>query len=184
MARPPAGKRSRPAAKLKVWPFFDGSAEDAFRTTRSLPHGHVEAVLKMARKLELDKLIAAKRCPERDLVMAMIVQRVIFPCSKLAATRDWHTTTLAEGRPVAVEVYPGNTGDPTTVLDQVEKLRVRFGLLRVVLVGDRGMLRHPLPQHPRAGVRPFAQLSTSHRNESSPSRSVQTPGAVARTQPQ
>lgn len=48
------------------------SAGEAFRTTRSLPHGHVEAVLKMARKLELDKLIAAKRCPERDLVMAMI----------------------------------------------------------------------------------------------------------------
>jgi len=48
------------------------SAEEAFRTTRSLPHGHVEAVLKMVRKLGLDKLIGAKRCPQRDLVMAMI----------------------------------------------------------------------------------------------------------------
>jgi transposase len=45
-----------------------------------------------------------------------------------------------EGRPVAVEVYPGHTGDPSTVADQVEKLRQRFGLKRVVLVGDRGML--------------------------------------------
>jgi transposase len=45
-----------------------------------------------------------------------------------------------EGRPVALEVYAGNTGDPTTVPDQVEKLRHRFGLSRVVLVGDRGML--------------------------------------------
>ena len=44
------------------------------------------------------------------------------------------------GRPVAVGVYPGNTGDPTTVPDQVEKLRKNFGLRRVVLVGDRGML--------------------------------------------
>ncbi|MBD3266275.1 transposase [bacterium] len=44
------------------------------------------------------------------------------------------------GCPVAVDVYPGNTGDPTTVPDQVEKLRERFGLDRVVLVGDRGML--------------------------------------------
>ncbi len=44
------------------------------------------------------------------------------------------------GRPVAVGVYPGNTGDPSTVPDQVEKLRARFGLKRVVLVGDRGML--------------------------------------------
>jgi transposase len=44
------------------------------------------------------------------------------------------------GRPVAVDVYAGNTGDPSTVPDQVEKLRTRFGLQRVVLVGDRGML--------------------------------------------
>jgi transposase len=48
--------------------------------------------------------------------------------------------TDVQGRPLAVEVYPGNTGDPTTVPDQVEKLRGRFGLKRVVLVGDRGML--------------------------------------------
>jgi transposase len=48
--------------------------------------------------------------------------------------------TNAEGRPVAIEVYPGNTADPTTVPDQVEKLRARFGLTRVVLAGDRGML--------------------------------------------
>ena len=72
------------------------STQEAFRTTRSLPHGHVEAVLEMVRKLELDKLIAAKRCPERDLVMAMIVQRILFACSKLATTRHWHSTTLAE----------------------------------------------------------------------------------------
>ena len=49
----------------------------------------------------------------------------------------------AVGRPVAVEVYPGNTGDPTTVADQVDKLRTRFGLSRVLLVGDRGMLTQP-----------------------------------------
>jgi hypothetical protein len=48
--------------------------------------------------------------------------------------------TDAVGRPVALEVYPGDTGDPTTVPDQVAKLRDRFGLSRVVLVGDRGML--------------------------------------------
>lgn len=49
---------------------------------------------------------------------------------------------LADGKgcPVGVDVYPGNTGDPSTVPDQVEKLRRQFGLERVVLVGDRGML--------------------------------------------
>ena len=72
------------------------STKDAFRTLRSLPHGHVEAVLRMIRKLGLDTLIASKPCRQRDLVLAMIVQRILFPCSKLATTRDWHTTTLAE----------------------------------------------------------------------------------------
>ena len=45
-----------------------------------------------------------------------------------------------EGRPVAIEVYPGNTGDPATVEAQVEKLQRRFHLRQVLLVGDRGML--------------------------------------------
>ena len=49
----------------------------------------------MTRQLGLAAVIASKRCRERDLV-AMVVQRLIDPCSKWAATRPWHTTTLAE----------------------------------------------------------------------------------------
>ena len=213
------------------------SPHDLFATQKSLPHGHVQAVLEMIGKLELDRLISPQRCRERDLVVAMIVQRLIAPCSKLATTREWHTTTLAEelgvteateddlyeamdwlldrqeriekklaarhlregglvlydvsssfyegrtcplaqfghdrdgknglpiivygvmtngeGCPVAVSVYAGNTGDPTTVADQIEKLRERFGLQRVVMVGDRGMLTQPqinkLKQRPGLG---------------------------------
>jgi transposase len=48
--------------------------------------------------------------------------------------------TDARGCPIAVEVYAGNTADPKTVADQVTKLRQRFGLQRVILVGDRGMI--------------------------------------------
>jgi len=195
--------------------------EEFFAVERSLPHGHVQAVLGTMRTLGMDALLAARPCRERDLVLAMIAQRIVDPCSKLATTRLWHATTLAQefgvedadahalydaldwlvrrqarierklakrhlkedaevlfdvssstyygrtcllaaygynrdgqklpcivyglltdraGRPVAVDVYPGNTGDPSTVPDQVEKLRERFGLERVVLVGDRGML--------------------------------------------
>jgi len=213
------------------------SPQDRLATTHTSPHGHVEALLAMIHQLHLESVISSKRCRERDLVVGMIVQRLIDPCSKLATTRAWHTTTLAEelgiadaiedelyaamdwlgerqeriekklaarhltegglvlydvssssyegrtcplayfghnrdgdkqlpiivygvmtdgeGRPVAVEVYPGNTGDPTTVGDQVEKLRERFGLQRVVLVGDRGMLTQPqidkLQKHPGMG---------------------------------
>lgn len=210
---------------------------DLFTTQRTLPHGHVEAILGTIRKLGLDCVISAKPCRERDLVVAMIAERLIHPCSKLATTRRWHATTLAEelgvedadeddlyeamdwlllrkqrierklarrhlvdgaivlydvtssyyegrtcpwarhghdrdgqkglpiivygvmadndGRPIAVEVYAGNTGDPTTVADQVHKLREQFELSRVVVVGDRGMLTQPqidkLKEHPGLG---------------------------------
>src|SRR3954469_9717059 len=71
-------------------------AADAFQITRSLPHGHVEAALKMIRKLGLDEIIASEPSRRRDLVIAMITERLLFPSSKLANTRHWHDTTLAE----------------------------------------------------------------------------------------
>ena len=197
-----------------------------FQIERSLPHGHIAAVLGMTRKLGLDRLLPGK--PERlaKLALAMIVARVIEPAAKLATARqlsedtaahslgavlglgdvdedelytalDWlgqaqpnieaalahkHlkngclvlydlTSSYLEGRscelarygysrdgqrdkpqivfgllcaadgcPVAVEVFEGNTADPTTLAAQIEKLRQRFQLNRVVLVGDRGMI--------------------------------------------
>ena len=71
-------------------------AKDLLRIERSLPHDHVEALLRAIRKLGLDTLIAPKRCRERDLVVAMIVERLIHPRSKLACTRHWKDTTLAD----------------------------------------------------------------------------------------
>jgi hypothetical protein len=71
------------------------------------------------------------------------------PLAKLGHSRDdkkgklqivFGLMTSAQGCPVAVEVYAGNTSDPKTVSDQVTKLRNRFGLQRVILVGDRGMI--------------------------------------------
>ena len=242
--------RKRTLANLTGWPadqieafrrLLKGEklvpAGERLTIEHSKPHGHVEAVLLAIRKLGLEALIAAKRCRERDLVVAMIAECLIHPCSKLASTRHWNDTTLAEelgvadakvdelydaldwlrgrqsrierklaarhvatgdlvlydvtssfyeghtcplaqhghdrdgkkglpiivygvmtdrdGRPVAVQVYPGNTGDPTTVPDQVETLRGRFELSRVVLVGDRGMLTQTrieeLKKHPGLG---------------------------------
>ena len=240
----------RPLANLTDWPAQKVTAlrrvlkdeplvspHEAFAIERSWPHGHVEAVLETIRRIGLDILIGTKRTRERDLVLAMIAERLIAPCSKLATTRLWHSSTLAqgleveeadedelyaamdwllarqsriekklaarhlgegqqllydvsssdyeghtcalmqfghsrdgkrgkpivvygvlsdvEGRPLAVEVYPGNTGDPSTVADRVEKLKGRFGLERVVLVGDRGMLTQTqievLKTHPGIG---------------------------------
>jgi len=69
--------------------------DEVFAIERSIPHGHVEAVLGMVRRLGLDELIGAKRSRQRNLVVAMIVERLIHPCSKLATTRLWKDTTLA-----------------------------------------------------------------------------------------
>ncbi len=76
-------------------------ASSAFLVERNLPHGHVQAVLGTMRRLGLDSLLASKPCRQRDLVMAMIAERLLHPCSKLATTRLWHTTTLAEELHVA-----------------------------------------------------------------------------------
>ncbi len=203
------------------------SPADAFQILRSSPHGHVAATLGTLRRLGLEPILSRSRGPERDLVVAMIVARILEPASKLATARGFHPATatsslsavlgldeavheaqlyraldwlierqqsienalakrhLAEGSlilsdvsstyfegrhcplarfghsrdersgnpqivfglltnvegcPVAVEVFEGNTGDPTTVASQVSKLRERFHLKQIVLVGDRGML--------------------------------------------
>ena len=200
--------------------------EDAFDIQRSLPHGHVAAVVGTLRTLRLGRAIAGAESPERQRTLAMIVARILDPASKLATARglaeatarDSLTETLAlgetdeddlhaamdwllerqgtierrlarrhlkdgalvlydltsvylegrrcelgqrgysrdgrrgklqiefgllcnaEGCPVAVEVFDGNTADPVTVGAQVDKLKRRFGFSKVVLVGDRGML--------------------------------------------
>jgi transposase len=200
--------------------------EDSLEIVRSLPHGHVAAVLGTLRQLKLEQVLERGQSRQRDLVVAMIVARVLDPQSKLATARglnaetacdslsatldigsvdeddlyeamDWllpqqqnieqqlarrHLTagslvlydltstyfegrrcpvgklghsrdersgnpqiviglmTNADGCPVAVEVFEGNTADPATVAKQVEKLRHRFGLEQMILVGDRGTL--------------------------------------------
>ena len=76
------------------------SIDDAFECVRSLPHGHVAAVLATLRKLGLDKLLVSRRCRERDLVVAMITARIVCAGSKLATARaiagDSAQTTLGE----------------------------------------------------------------------------------------
>jgi hypothetical protein len=70
------------------------SASDALQVERSLPHGHVAAVLGVLRDLDLERLLGRERCPERGLVVALICQRLIAPgqnCRPPAASlrRRW-----------------------------------------------------------------------------------------------
>jgi transposase len=67
---------------------------DSFRISRSLPHGHVAAVLGCLRNLQLDSILDPAPGRQRDLVIAMIVARIIEPASKLATARGLHADTL------------------------------------------------------------------------------------------
>src|SRR6266480_7778929 len=64
-----------------------GDLDDEFEIVRSLPHGHVAAVLGVLRELDLERLVSRERCRERELAVAMICQLVIAPASKLSMTR-------------------------------------------------------------------------------------------------
>jgi DDE family transposase len=198
------------------------AAGELFATERSLPHGHVRAVLEAAGRLGLSRLLDRAPSRERSLALAMVVQRVLEPGSKLACTRQLAQSTLAEGlglgevdadelygaldwliarqprieaalarrhllagahalydvsssyfegrtcsllafgysrdgrrgslqivygllcdregRPIAIEVFPGGVHDDKTLPAQIEKLRKRFALSTIVLVLDRGMV--------------------------------------------
>src|SRR5207245_2364226 len=72
-----------------------------FEITASRAHGHVQAVALSMQRLGFASLIGSKPCRERDLVLAMVASRILAPCTKLATTRWWHTTTLAEDFGVA-----------------------------------------------------------------------------------
>jgi len=73
----------------------------AFEVVRSRSHGHVQAAALTMQRLGLAGLIASKPCRERELVLAMVASRIVAPHTKLATTRWWHTTTLAEDFGVA-----------------------------------------------------------------------------------
>jgi transposase len=96
----------------------------------------------------------AKRCLSEGSLILYDVSSTYFegrhcPLARFGHSRDERSGNLqivfglltnAEGCPVAVEVFAGNTGDPTTVASQIRKLRERFHLKQLVIVGDRGML--------------------------------------------
>ena len=195
---------------------------ECFEVRASRPHGAVHAVRVAMQKLGIEALVAARPSPMRALVCAMVAARIVAPHTKLATTRWWHTSTLAEdfdigeadeddlyavmdwllerqddiqrklatrhlasgglvlydlsssyfegsccplarigysrdgkrgtlqvnyglltdarGCPVAVSVHEGNIADAQTLLPELKRLREQFGIERLVMVGDRGMI--------------------------------------------
>jgi Transposase DDE domain len=82
---------------------------DSLVVESSTPHGHVEAILAMMRRLKIAALLDKQPAPQRDLVLAMIAQRILSPGSKLFTTRVLNQSTLAEelkiGSPSADDLY-------------------------------------------------------------------------------
>jgi transposase len=78
-----------------------GPVTDRFEAIASRPHGHVEAVRVAMQHLGFESLLASRPSRQRDLVCAMVAARIVAPHTKLATTRWWHTTTLAEDFGVA-----------------------------------------------------------------------------------
>lgn len=72
------------------------SVGERLQVVCSKPHGHVQAVRAAMQRLGFESLIASRASPERDRVCAMVAARVLAPHTKLATTRWWHTTTLAQ----------------------------------------------------------------------------------------
>ncbi len=81
-----------------------------FEVIRSLPHGHVSAILKTLKPLELDRLIDVEKTPKRSLVEAMIVARIINPASKLATARGFNANTCSSsiGQVLGIEKAQAN----------------------------------------------------------------------------
>lgn len=209
--------------RLRGEPPEDGGP---WEIVRSLPHGHVVAVLRTIQRIGLDNVLASRPSRQRAVALALIVARILKPGSKLSTVRalrqetattslslelglqdvtekevyeaiDWlqqrqkrienklakrhlqdgtllwydvsssyytgHKPGLVQfgysrdrqrgfpqivygllcdgqGCPVSIEVFEGNTADPRTLASQIQKVRKRFGVRRVVFVGDRGML--------------------------------------------
>lgn len=122
----------------------------------------------LARQQRIETKLARRHLAEGGLVLydvsSSYYEGSTCPLAQFGHNRDgkkdrtiivYGVLTDREGRPVAVDVYPGATGDPTTVPDQVAKLQQRFGLSQVVLVGDRGLLTDTqighLRNHPGLG---------------------------------
>ena len=107
----------------------------------------------LQRQPAIEKSLARKHLADGVLVLYDVTSSYLegrcCPLAKLGYNRDGKKGKLqivygllcaADGCPVAIEVFEGDTGDPTTVADQVAKLKRRFALDHVVLVGDRGMI--------------------------------------------
>jgi len=148
-----------PSAKLATARALDeDTAANSLGATLGLGEVHVNELyaaldwLGMAQP-SIEDALARRHLHDGTLVLydvsSSYVEGRCCPLARFGHPRDHRSDKMQivygllcapDGCPVAIEVFEGNTGDPTTVRTQVTKLKERFGLKRVVMVGDRGMI--------------------------------------------
>jgi DDE family transposase len=133
--------------------------DEDFEICRSLAHGHVAAVLGVLRDLDLERLLGRERCRERDLVVAMIGQRLIGPGSKLSATRRFGQTTLAD----ELELGQVTEAELLAAMDWLleQQPRIERALARRHLAGDGFVLYDLSSSYVEGRCCPLAQLGYS-----------------------
>jgi transposase len=148
-----------PAAKLATSRALDETtAIDSLGATLGLGEVRVKELYAAldwlgAAQPSIEDALAHRHLHDGTLVLydvsSSYVEGHCCPLARFGHTRDHRSDKMQivygllcapDGCPIAIEVFEGNTGDPTTVSDQITKLRERFGLKRVVMVGDRGMI--------------------------------------------
>src|SRR6266851_4031956 len=194
-----AGKvKNRTLANLSAWPEAKvdaltrvlkgqppaAAAEGTFEIARSLPHGHVAAVLGAARELGLEELIDPAPSRQRDLVTAMAVAQVTGPGSKLAIARGLRADTAASSLGQVLDVAACDEDDLYAAMDWLAA-RQDPGPLRRLLRRVRGADlpagRHRAPQG--RGPGPAAdRLRAAHQQGRRPGRHRGVPGQHRRPQ--
>jgi hypothetical protein len=128
-----------------------GAVLDVAEATEDELYGALDWLL--ARQARIERALAARHLGSGSLVLydvsSTYVEGTHCPLAAFGHSRDhrpdrrqivFGLVTDARGCPVAVEAFAGNTADPATLETQIDKVRTRFGLSEIVLVGDRGML--------------------------------------------
>ena len=101
-------------------------ADGALECVRSLPHGHVAAVVGLMRNLKLDRVLASRACAERDRVLAMVAARILHPSSKLCLARCLASQTATSTLGAVLGVEDVTEDDLYAALDWLQPRQSRI----------------------------------------------------------
>ena len=145
----------KPDSKLAMTRWWDDTTLPELQDLEDVTEDHIYEAMDwlLKRQKRIEKKLAKRHLKDGDMVLYDLTSSYFegetCPLARIGKSRDRKRNTLQvnyglvstrEGCPVSVSVYEGNTGDPTTLMEQAQKVRDDFGVGEMVLVGDRGMI--------------------------------------------